>query len=181
MRKSVSWTWILVAGVLASGAARASDDGLPPEFIRENTGWNDWQARIDAANAESLAFEKETPAVTITPLESFLRTEAVLDHFGVPAEPDSQPLVQDLSGYQSAAGVARILPYLDRDRAFPRIAKLEGGSFKMFRDRDGFSRPDYEIPLAADGQESGPVPVAVGHGSLAGLRIALDPGHMGGD
>ncbi|MCC7440099.1 MAG: N-acetylmuramoyl-L-alanine amidase [Bdellovibrionales bacterium] len=74
-----------------------------------------------------------------------------------------------------------MLRLLDRDGAFARFARAEGNVLRMFRDRDGFAQPDFESPLAPAGEEEGALPVAATQGTLAGLRIALDPGHMGGE
>jgi N-acetylmuramoyl-L-alanine amidase len=131
-----------------------------------------------------------TPA--IDPYDAYLRTLAVYDHFGVPAEADSQAFFDDLQGIPSPARVQSALQYMDFHHVFGQVGRVTSdGIFQVYQDRQSNRVLDYSVKTssavsldtqsapyrehllsAAKNPENRP---------LAGLRIALDPGHMGGD
>ncbi|MCC7442589.1 MAG: hypothetical protein IT285_13210, partial [Bdellovibrionales bacterium] len=118
-----------LGAILGAQPASASDDLLPPAHIRAATGWDRWETERNAAQAEALAFENQTQkdaAMSLSPAERFSRMQAVLAHFQVPAEAESQPFVEDLAHLQSAEGIRPMLRLLDRDGAFARFARAEG-------------------------------------------------------
>lgn len=124
------------------------------------------------------------------PREAYSRTRAVLDHFGVAEEDESQPQVERLAGLQTAAGLARVLPYLDPTGQFARFSASEAGGVSVFRDRDSREQLDFSVPLRPENSPPPPDPRAERWGAIAGLpperalegvRVALDPGHMGGE
>jgi len=127
----------------------------------------------------------------LQPQEVFSRTQAVLTHFGVPSEQDPQSEVNALSGKESEPQLAALIPYFDPDREFGNYATLSGSRVSFFQDRQGFEVPDFSATLSsgAGTTDDAPNPLAVRLAEarsnpaaqpLLGLKIALDPGHMGG-
>jgi len=73
-------------------------------------------------SVESRDVPSKSMARSINAREAFARTQAVLQHFGVPDEPDSQPLVDDLNGLQTTAGIAKRIPFLDLSGGFQNFS-----------------------------------------------------------
>ncbi|MCM2321734.1 MAG: N-acetylmuramoyl-L-alanine amidase [Oligoflexia bacterium] len=128
----------------------------------------------------------------LEPREAFERARAILEHFGVPPEEDTQASLADLQGAQTSSGLALALPFLDRDGAFARYSAVQDGArLSVFQDPGSRTSPDFTVTLASEGSAP-PVSVfverlrlaaasATAERPLAGLRIAIDPGHMGGE
>lgn len=138
--------------------------------------------------------KKPTPSAA----ELFRRSQAVLAYFGVPVEPDSQSLLDPLRDHQSLNEAKRILPFLDFEGdQFSRFSRWEEAPSRIpvSQDRDSKEVSDFEFSLSAeDSPLSAPgIPegiadrlrsAALGNSDqqpLLGLRIAIDPGHMGGE
>ena len=127
-------------------------------------------------------------ARSINAREAFARTQAVLQHFGVPDEPDSQPLLDDLNGLQTTAGIAERIPFLDLSGGFQNFSFWDAAwnVLSVFRDRASKQVSDFKIRLAENAQFTDlkarllDASMNPEDRPLAGLRIALDPGHMGG-
>jgi N-acetylmuramoyl-L-alanine amidase len=109
----------------------------------------------------------------LAPEEIFRRTRLVLDYFKVPAEPDFQSELNNFRFTTMPAQVAPILKALDQEKQFDRFFDAAGTSFQSFQDRDSKKVGEYRM-----GSGASPAPAPL---SLRGLRVAIDPGHMGGD
>jgi len=131
------------------------------------------------------------PGARIAPGERYERAEAVFRHFGAPVETPVRDGLGAFARRQNQAGLLRILPTLDPKKQFQRFFALTGQAWDGFLDRDQLRVVDYRVPLAGPGEplrssglherfrraaRSNPA-----SRPLQGLRIALDPGHMGGD
>lgn len=128
---------------------------------------------------------------SLSPQEKFARTQAVLDYFKVPPEQDPQEAMEYFHQILSPEDLTTRLPFLDSSKTFPRFSQTEPEAFQVFQDFDSKQIPDFHLRLATPHSP----PIALGdyharlleasHNSpkqpLKGLRIALDPGHMGGD
>ncbi len=142
---------------------------------------------LSTALAASAAFAKEDvervqqsgdvrELLGVSPAEAFERTQAVLGHFGVPEEPDSQAALKALDGRQSLDGAKARLKYLNRGGKFAGYSVLSSAKADVFQDLDAKKVQDYSVRFSSFDVEENRL-----HGaSLAGLKIALDPGHMGG-
>lgn len=141
---------------------------------------------------------------TLPPQEAFRRTQWVLNALHVPAEPDSAPAVTSLAGHQTVAGYRSILRIMDPSSVFTRLlSRLDESAasqlpasvplLSVFQDQTSRATLDFQVRLAQDHVEPVLDP-AYFHNRLLdaqrenpsdrplrGLRIALDPGHMGGD
>ncbi|MCM2276873.1 MAG: hypothetical protein NDJ89_02205 [Oligoflexia bacterium] len=179
----------LVLILLSLGAApdaRATDEGprLPepveePEQGHRGYGTRLWESRGRLRNSSMLA-----------PREAFARAAAVLEHFGVPREPEPQDSLDDLQGSQTASRLATRARSLDLGGKFASYSSVTPELLEIFQDADSREVPDFLARLAPEGA----VPfdkdfhLRIRRASLsnapeqplAGLRIALDPGHMGG-
>jgi N-acetylmuramoyl-L-alanine amidase len=170
-RSRFGWftSWLGLALIaFPSVAAHATDDSVPNDPLGE-------------LNAGVVA-----PLATLSPAEGFRRMHLVLGHFQVPAEP--APDFSALDGHQSLAGLTSALRTIDPKAQWPRFARTQASRLEVFQDRDGYGVPDFTVKLGAD--EALP-PTRLDERlrqartnpptrPLAGLRIALDPGHMGG-
>lgn len=141
---------------------------------------------------EALSAQSTYSTPAIDPYEAYLRTLAVFDHFGVPAESDSQPFFADLQGTTDPKLAQSRLAYLDLHRAFPLFGHLSNsGSLDVYQDRQSNRVLDYSVKLASTEAAVSTTAAYREHllsalknpadQPLAGLKIALDPGHMGGD
>jgi len=128
----------------------------------------------------------------LSPDEAFLRTLFILEQFGVPTEIDSQPLLEELQAVQTPEEIKRVLPFLDLQKTFQRYVLFDTstGLMSAFQDPQSRKVPDFSVQLT-DSPNSSFEPEfqkrlrAAAHNPkerpLAGLRIAIDPGHMGGN
>ena len=120
---------------------------------------------------------------------SYRTTQEVFTHFQVPVEPDPAHELAALQELQTVAGLQKILPILDPRGFFGRLSTTDSlsGKLDLFQDIDAKNVSDFSIDLATtQGRTSAfetrlrtaaaTNPVAL---PLKGLRIALDPGHMG--
>ena len=126
---------------------------------------------------------------SLSPDEAYRRRNLVLQEFNVPAEIDS-PDISDLSSTQTQSGAQALLPWIDPNQQVKRFFDLST-HMNGYLDRDAHSIEDFSLPLAQspDAQkvvtslESKLEQAARTNPKgqlLRGLKIALDPGHMGG-
>lgn len=125
----------------------------------------------------------------LTATEIYERTIYILTHYNN-ANHDLEPSYQDelsaFSQVQTLEGLNKILPYFDETKQFDRFSGFSNsgpGVVKTYMDRDARQNEDFILPLSSVQQNQN---VIASHFKptasmpLAGLRIALDPGHMGG-
>ena len=126
----------------------------------------------------------------LNPLEEFQRTRAVLDYFHVPEEADTLAAMEALQGSRSFQSVSRLLPFIDNHSQFSRYVNATDQTLDFFQDRDSKTVADFNVSLIPDGQPGAAVLSLArilaarknpADKPLQGLRIALDPGHMGTD
>lgn len=132
-------------------------------------------------NKES--FQKILP---ISPAESFARTQAVLNYFGVPEEASNADLMPLYDRGQSLSSLTKILQILDPDNQFFRFGRIESDALQVYLDRDSREEEDASILFNLNGptyksQAIENLQLAKTNPSdqpLKGLKIAIDPGHM---
>ncbi|MGZ3696904.1 MAG: hypothetical protein ACXVCH_02325 [Bdellovibrionota bacterium] len=123
--------------------------------------------------------------------DRFSREQAVLEHFGVPEEPPTQPVANTLHAKQTLAGFLKILKYGDSVGEFARFANWNQSGVQVYQDVDAKQVEDFQIRFAASDEEVKQEPedfelrIQAARSNpegqeLRGLRVALDPGHMGG-
>jgi len=117
---------------------------------------------------------RRLPRDTLAPSEIYKRSQRVFDYFQVPPEPDFQPELSGVRYETSAVDLAKLKKMLDPTNQFSRFFTQGASQFISFADRDSKSLPEYRIQTARKRLRPGPL-------RLQGLRVALDPGHMGGD
>jgi N-acetylmuramoyl-L-alanine amidase len=154
------------------------------------------RAQEDLSDAESSGQSAELPRVNflqfmgLSPQEIFARTEAVLANFGVPAENDSQPLLVNFENLQTNDGLKSLLPYFDPKNGLSKFTQLTSSELNAYQDVSGFQTKDFTASLRADSDTAPPSTLIARLRAaqnnpddlpLQGLRIALDPGHMGTD
>ncbi len=152
---------VLIAIFIVNFQAYASED--EPFFHELNR---------EFLNARMRDFKKNN----LTPQETFARTQAVLEYFKVP---DLGTLPADFfSSIEKPQTSVERLPFLqlsDEWRHFANLPSSIPGELAVFKDRDSKTQLDFSVPIPTLSVSENRVP-----SSLAGLKIALDPGHMGG-
>ncbi len=106
--------------------------------------------------------------------EAFKRSQAVLKHYGVADEADSQATAPGLDGNQSLKTFNARLKYFDRKQAFPAYVESDASDLRVFQDRASKGVQDFTVRLAS---KRARLNTRIG---WKGLKIAIDPGHMGG-
>jgi N-acetylmuramoyl-L-alanine amidase len=113
--------------------------------------------------------------------ETFKKTQAVLNYYLVPDERDPGPDLSDIDGLQTLQGAQSLLKYLDPMNVFSRLSKISSSKLEVFQDLDQKKVDDFSLnlalPISAAPEQTRPLPLDL---PLQGLKIALDPGHMGG-
>ncbi len=128
--------------------------------------------KIIQYDSETTLFELEK--LNLNPVEYYLRTQAVLNHFGVPAE--QAPDLSELENASTPAQVQSRLRYFDVQKMFTKLFTMDSGSLRAFKDSQSKTVPDFSVRLRSSFNNF----VRVHNLPLQGLRIAIDPGHMGG-
>jgi N-acetylmuramoyl-L-alanine amidase len=127
-------------------------------------------------------------------VSNFKATRSILTHFGVQDEPDTQKYFDDLQGQTTLRDIASRIKYFDLNDSFKSyftFAHSEDGTLLLqaYQDKNSKKIIDYTVKLSSSKNKiaeiesfrsrileaqknSGDLP-------LAGLKIALDPGHMG--
>lgn len=166
---------VVVFWTLVCTSAWASEDSVPNDILQKKVSSNGKFISI-------FSYSKLT-----TPTEIFDRTEAALKYFNVPDEVSNDDLISLYSGMQPASEVKRIISLMDFTNQFPRFTKNNLTDLTFFNDRDGLQRADISLDYTANQKpiynseailrlaqaKTNPANLP-----LAGLRIALDPGHM---
>ncbi len=122
---------------------------------------------------------------SLSPTEIYERTQAVLQHFNIADDSNSQLFLQDLTGQQSFEQIKSLLPHMQAEDAFSKFVNLSENNLSAFHDYDVKQVPDFSIQLSAEPAQAGfhqrllKARKNFAAKKLTGLRIALDPGHMG--
>ena len=174
-------------GVLAMAGSevRASDD-IADQYravMRKGTTGSG----VSEANSASVASVKRVHPLSAT--EIYSRTQAVLKYFQVPGEQDYQSGISAFDGYQSETGLQEMLAIFDPKSAFTGFSTANASQLSGFQDRDVKQIEDFTLQLRDDNTSAPSSSLALAHikaahsnpadQPLAGLKIMLDPGHMG--
>ncbi len=114
---------------------------------------------------------------SVSPSEIYSRTKSVLSYYGSPELDKGQGNLNRFQGQQSFENLKHILKYFDVHNTFPKLFKLTPTSLQGFDDFRGLKHKNFEVSLRPQNK----LRMLSTSGSLQGLRIAIDPGHMGGD
>ncbi len=136
----------------------------------------------------ALALLFATPASATWDASLFERRLVALDQYRVAAEPDFQDALRPWSGRQSRIQFEAALSVMDPGNTLQRYATWDDRHLMVFQDADVRTVPDFTLTFApADAVPSSPsytgfaARKASATVPLAGLRIALDPGHFGNE
>lgn len=131
-----------------------------------------WDLRRGPGHNGQWSPQKPVPS-KLTPQDIYQRTEYALSRLGVAPDASAQNVLVGIRPVYSQEAVKTWLPILDPYRQFERFFVLNGNRLQVFKDRDAKSVVDFTVKLRSS--------YAGVMRSLAGLRIAIDPGHMGGE
>ena len=124
----------------------------------------------------------------VIPQDAFAKTQEVLQHFNAQEEEESQISLKDLGNLQTNEGLIKVLPFMDPKSGSKFFLNIKNKKIFGYQDYGILKEPDFQISLRDNGQTLH-APVFYQHIQsaklnsttlpLLGLRIALDPGHMG--
>lgn len=122
-------------------------------------------------------------AASLTPAEMFARTQSVLNYYKVPELPSSQSELYVYNMSQTLSGVQKLLPFIDAKNIFSKLFNLTATDLIGFDDIDNKSYQDFSIKLKPQGfrYNTVKIPNIPTMYPLKGVKIAIDPGHMGED
>lgn len=119
----------------------------------------------------------------------FEKLEAVLEHLNLPTGPTESREVQDFDGTETRQNFELLLKYIDPKNVLQPYLHWDDNELEVFQDRDTKLIPDYTLTFKNSGAptDTQGLSQALQNTSfnspdrpLHGLRVALDPGHMGG-
>jgi len=124
--------------------------------------------------------EVKVPIATYSPEEVYQRTESILTSLGAKPGGVADSWTHTPNEHPSQSEMLKWLPTFDPSHQFFRFFDLNSARVTSFADRDAKEVSDFSEPFAD------PLPVATDvnlnlkpERPLSGLRVALDPGHMG--
>lgn len=134
---------------------------------------------LDVLHDQAQSLQKKSTdrlATPLTPDELFRRTQAVLGHFG--AIPTSKIPENFFDAIQNPSPQWQRLSHLELFPEWQYFSTFATDTLTVFQDRSSKREIDFVIKTSptARGTKKAPSPSR----PLEGLRIALDPGHMGG-
>lgn len=116
-----------------------------------------------------------TSVSNLTQQEIEERTLAVLNYYQVTPDSIPEEFLNEIENPRAFAEVQKLLPQMDPSGIFSTLSKLSRLQLNIFKDRKTKNVLDFTFDLPPT---SSPNRKPVG---IRGLRIALDPGHMGGE
>ena len=128
-----------------------------------------------------------SPASTLTPKEAFIRSQAVLEHFGIGNEVGDEQFLEPMGSHFSDEEMVQRLKWFDPMNTFTKFYNFIGQKLLVYQDMGAKNVLDLEFDLnQADSHPGLRERILAAQKNpdaqiLHGLRIALDPGHMGGD
>lgn len=124
----------------------------------------------------------------ISPDEAYLRSTAVLEHFAVEVEPDFAPELFNYQGIQTLSQFVNIKKILDPLDMISRTANFNQDLISLYKDSDSKKIHEYSVNFMTSNQNVEyfqfykNLQIASknkANQQLKGLKIAIDPGHMG--
>jgi N-acetylmuramoyl-L-alanine amidase len=106
--------------------------------------------------------------------DDYAKTQLVLKRFGISDRTNTPEFLRDLQNTASVLQIQHLLKFFDTENVFNRFAKIQNDKISMYKDF-GFQKVlDFSFQLNPGDQDYR------NDKPLQGLRVALDPGHMGG-
>ena len=129
----------------------------------------------------------QATGTVLSTAQDFEKTQWVLKHLGIAPEPETQSEAEKLNGLQTKDGLKWNIRYLDPSNTFGRFSEVKttetGAELFVYQDRDIKKVEDFHVVLSPQLVSGSLLKNLRGTSDhpLLGLRVALDPGHMGGD
>ena len=126
---------------------------------------------------------------SITDLEVYDRSVAVLKNFSAYDSSQSQSYINDIASVNSAAEIAQILKWFDPIGQFQKMINLSKTEIQIFKDINSKKNIELNFHLPQNFETSQKQNlenlssenfIMQSAQPLQGLKIAIDPGHMGG-
>lgn len=125
------------------------------------------------------------------PIARYIKLQEALTHIGITETlPFDGSELSRWNNVQTAKEFEAILKYMDPGKTLSRYATWDSQKLILYRDRDTKLIPDFSLSFRPEDVAKDPNHLILGLGRvfcdncsrmpLAGVRIALDPGHMGG-
>ncbi len=159
-----------------------NSDNTSDSLYPNQPSLNEFDSRLNKLNLQNLEMNGA---------EVFRRTELILNYFGVPSQSDPRDYLQDLQNQQSLQRIQQILPFLDPLKIFSNLSIMDNSEIQVFQDFGSKNILDFQLQLTRSNQPTNSMN-SLKYLSrtlnsdfalelpLQGLKIAIDPGHMGG-
>lgn len=130
-----------------------------------------------ASENHRILSKEETKMATedqVSPAEIFRRTQLVLQHFAVAKEADPSDILRNINSRQDSRTFFSHLKFFSPDKFFLNFLNWNDSKIAVFQDFKSKSALDFQAEFGAKSKSKG-------KDNILGLKIAIDPGHMGGD
>jgi N-acetylmuramoyl-L-alanine amidase len=127
--------------------------------------------------SSSLEEQQGFEILNLNPEEFFLRTQSVLNHFGVPRE--APPNLPELDNLSTLAQAQSRLRYFDLQKTFSKLFSFENGFLVGYQDSQSKKVLDFNVKLKSSSAPLFRPSIFSLNLPLSGLRVAIDPGHIG--
>jgi len=178
---------MIVLSFLGAEVAQATDDSVPNDPIAEMN-------RPDDSFITRMMLLRSA----LGDAELFKRTEEILNEYSVPQNPNSLPYLEPHKAEACFEQIKTLLPYFDSTSVFSKFftatnnSNLGTTNLQSYLDRNSKKTLEYDLDISTAKSASLARPdwlIRVQNAArinpeaqlLKGIKIALDPGHMGGD
>lgn len=134
----------------------------------------DGKALYEAMRIENEKVKGQEPRA-ISASEIFRKTQLIFNYYQVPPEKNEQAELDSI--HYSTANLSQFLKKIDPTAQFSHFYTLQSDRIRSYQDRDSKKVDEYVLLTHTRSHLSTEKNVK----ALQGLRVALDPGHMGGD
>ncbi|MES2768885.1 MAG: hypothetical protein V4596_07035 [Bdellovibrionota bacterium] len=115
----------------------------------------------------------------LTPAEIYTRTQSVLEYYNSPVLSTGQEELVKMNNLQSYSNIQKLLKYFDKQNTFDKLFTLSSNELKGFEDFNGKTKQTLNIKLNPTAAPTTFQRLGTPSSPLRGLRVAIDPGHMG--
>jgi N-acetylmuramoyl-L-alanine amidase len=122
----------------------------------------------------------------LSPEETYKRTQEVLKYYKSPVLPTGQDELVKMNNFQSSSNIKKLLKYFDMHNTFEKLFTLTSTELKGFEDFEGKTKQTLNVKVTPTLSHSIDLQTRIAQEAtstqpLRGLRVAIDPGHMGDD
>ncbi len=148
----------------SSHIANASEDAVDTAIFKDSNYIDSTSTQFDASDLGGGTGSK------------FLKKKQILEKFNAPIEKAYPEYIDPYNGTQTLIGYQQLKKYFDPKLEFNRYFEADEFGVRLFLDRDEKQNIDTSINFSKQNESTENDFV-----NIQGLRVAIDPGHMGGN